>query len=234
MFKKMAILTVAALMAGLLVVPLVIAECYVPGCTHPDCPVCPIPDCPDCAAHQYQCQSGQTKHVQNARMKMGRYKNQYQVSKAVKWVRIYLYQKDPSNWDIVGDGAWGFLDYRPEGTEFKFLFVGKKLEPFEYYTLIYYPDPWPGAGLMCLNEEPKQADEYGKVKIVGKGSISNLDYTPPVDTGDLPASYDTNPGAKIWLVLSSDVDCAGQQMIGWNPEEYLFENTLITFVDTDD
>ena len=132
----------------------------------------------------------------------------------------------------MGSGAWGFLDYRPEGTEFKFLFVGKKLDPDVEYTLIYYPDPWPGNGLICLGSGT--ADELGKVKIVGKGDPSNPYYTPPVDTGDLPADYDANAGAKIWLVLSSDVGCLGQQMTGWNPEEYLSESTLITFIDTDD
>jgi len=162
-------------------------------------------------------------------MNMGR--NQH-THKREKWVRIYLYEKDPSNWDIVGSGAWGFLDYMPEGTEFKFLFVGKKLEPFQNYTLIYYPDPWPGNGLICLGSGT--ADELGKLKLLGKGDPDNPDYVGPVDTGDLPALYDANAGAKIWLVLSNDVDCVEQQMTGWTPAEYLFENSLITFIDTDE
>ena len=54
-----------------------------------------------------------------------------------------------------------------------------------------------------------------------------------VDTGDLPIEGDTNPGAKIWLVLSGDVDCEAQTMIGWNGTEYLFEYDLISFDATD-
>jgi len=215
MFKKFAVPAIVALIVGLLVVPVVSAECNCVCDTDPD-----------------QCQSQVSKQVREGKMTMGR--NQH-THKRQKWVRIYLYEKDPTTWDIVGSGAWGFLDYRPEGTEFKFLFVGKKLEPFRGYTLIYYPDPWPGNGLICLGSGT--ADELGKVKIVGKGDPSNPYYTPPVDTGDLPADYDANAMAKIWLVLDDDVDddvdCVGQQMTGWNPGEYLFENTLITFIDTD-
>jgi len=40
-------------------------------------------------------------------------------------------------------------------------------------------------------------------------------------------------GAKIWVVLSSDVNCTTDTMSGWNPIEYLFEHNLITFDDTD-
>ncbi len=146
-----------------------------------------------------------------------------------------MYEKDPSDdWAVVGTGgAWGFLDYRPQGTVFKFLFVGKKLEPGFNYTLIYYPDPWPGNDLICLGSGT--ANELGKVKIVGKGDPANPFYAEPQSTGNLPADYDANVeyGAKIWLVLSDDVDFANQTMIGWNPTKYLFENTLINFVDTD-
>lgn len=154
---------------------------------------------------------------------------------------MFLYEKDPETWAVVGKGAWGFLDYRPQGKLFKFLFVGKKLDPDQNYTLIYYPDPWPGdcddgdpdTGVICLGSGI--ADENGKVKIVGRGDPLNPFYVEPQSTGNLPAACDANAdfGAKIWLVLSSDVDCDNHQMTGWTPSEYLFENTLITFIDTD-
>ena len=58
------------------------------------------------------------------------------------------------------------------------------------------------------------------------------------DTGDLPTEADINDGAKIWLVASMDVECGDDvtqaQMVGWAPEEYLFEYDLITFDDTDE
>ena len=63
----------------------------------------------------------------------------------------------------------------------------------------------------------------------------NVHIMGSVETGDLPAEDDQNfpDGAKIWLVLSTDVDCAARLMILWNPIEYLFEYDLITFDDMD-
>ena len=60
-------------------------------------------------------------------------------------------------------------------------------------------------------------------------------YFEPVSTGNMPAVYDDNygSGAKIWLVLSGDVDCFHEYMTAWNPTEYLFESALIHFVDSD-
>jgi hypothetical protein len=125
---------------------------------------------------------------------------------------LYLYEKNPADWSIV-EGAWGKMKYNLSGSEFDFVFNGHQLVPFVDYTLIYYPDPWPGTGLICLGTGV--ADDHGDVHIMGA-----------VDTGDLN-------GAKIWLVLSSDVNCEAG-MTGWNPEEYLFEYALITFDDTDE
>jgi len=133
---------------------------------------------------------------------------------------LYLYEKDPSSWNIVEDGAWGKMKYNLAGSTFDFVFNGHGLELGYEYTLVYYPDPWPGNGLICLGDGTANGD--GNVHIMGS-----------VDTGDLPASGDENDGAKIWLVLSSDVDCKNQYMIGWHPTEYLFEHNLITFEDTD-
>jgi hypothetical protein len=114
------------------------------------------------------------------------------------------------------------MRYSHEAVDFNFVFNGHGLEYGMEYTLIYYPDPWPGSGLICLGD--------GIVNIDGDVHIKNT-----VDTGDLPIMNDENypDGAKIWLVLTSDVDCMMQEMIGWNPAEYLFEYDLITFDDTD-
>jgi hypothetical protein len=134
---------------------------------------------------------------------------------------LYLREKDPVTWEMVDDGAWGKMKYNLSGPEFDFVFNGHGLEPEGEYTLIYYPDPWPGTGLICLGSGV--ADEDGNVHI-----------KESVDTGDMPAESDENEGAKIWLVLSGDVDCDDPQMVGWQPEEYLFEYGLITFDDTDE
>ncbi len=136
---------------------------------------------------------------------------------------LNLYEKD-ANWEIVEDGANGKMKYNLSGTEFEFVFNGHGLEADTDYCLIYYPDPWPGRGLICLGCATSNGG--GNVHIQGS-----------VNTGDLPAEdYDDNypDGAKIWLVLADDVDCDDQEMTDWNPTEYLFEGDLIKFDDTDD
>ncbi len=134
---------------------------------------------------------------------------------------LYLYEKDPASWEIIEDGSWGKMKYELSKETFDFVFNGHNLTPFENYTLIYYPDPWPGDGLICLGSD--SACENGSVHIAEK-----------VDTGSLPIDADNNEGAKIWLVLSSDVDCDLQKMISWTPESYLFEYDLIQFEDTEE
>jgi hypothetical protein len=140
---------------------------------------------------------------------------------------LYLYEKIPGPvleppvpWTIVEGGAWGKMKYNLSGSTFDFVFNGHQLGVGVSYTLIYYPDyqgnPWPRTGIKILGSGI--ADEFGDVHIKGK-----------VATGDLPIEGDVNaPGAKIWLVLSADVS-EGLWTGGWNPEEYLFEDELITF-----
>jgi hypothetical protein len=132
---------------------------------------------------------------------------------------LYLYEKTGEpDWDIVEGGAWGKMKYNLSGATFDFVFNGHGLEPGTVYTLIYYSDPWPGAGLICL----------------GSGTVNeegNIHIAESVDTGNLPAEDDANEGAKIWLVLSDDVDCENAEMTGWTPTEYLFEGELITFTE---
>jgi hypothetical protein len=134
---------------------------------------------------------------------------------------LYLFEKDPATWEIVENGSWGKMQYTLTGSEFDFVFNGHGLENGSEYTLLYYPDPWPGNGLIRLGTGTA-CDEM------------DVHITGSVDTGDLPTADDENEGAKIWLVLSSDVDCVNQTMVGWNPTEYLFEYDLITFDDTDE
>lgn len=119
---------------------------------------------------------------------------------------LYLFEKDPETWMIVEGGAWGKMRYRVRNGEFDYVFNGHELEPGCEYTLIRYIDPWPSVGVECYG--CAMADEDGNVHISGAAPWG--DYT----------------NVKIWLVLSADVDC-GNQMIGWNPVEYLFEYNLL-------
>ena len=132
---------------------------------------------------------------------------------------LYLHEKDPDTWEIIEDGAWGKMKYNLSGETFDFVFNGHGLEPGLHYHIIYYPDPWPGEGLICLGGST--VNEDGDVHI----AVS-------FDIDDLPFPTDENypEGAKIWLVKTSDLRCGGDsRMVGWNPSEYLFEYELIKF-----
>lgn len=149
---------------------------------------------------------------------------------------LYLFQKEPVEvgpWPVVHGGAWGVLKYNLWGKKFNFDFHGRNLASRTNYTLIYYPDPWPGEGLICL----------GSGKSTPSGNLNIHDHNFDIGTS-LPKPGEENDanwkawypsgavGAKIWLVLSSDVNCgenSPQQMTGWNPDDYLFEYNLIIF-----
>ena len=148
---------------------------------------------------------------------------------------LYLYEKAPDPdanredpWLIVEGGMWGKMKYNLSGSTFDFVFNGHRLPIGQEFTLIYYPDPWNGDGLICLGSgivvEDEDEDGMGNIHI--KGSV---------DTGDLPIESDANydDGAKIFLVPSGDVDCDGQEMIGWSDGANLYEGALIIFDDTD-
>jgi len=137
-------------------------------------------------------------------------------------------------WPILSTERWGQMQYNVLGDKFRFSFEGKKLVPDTDYTLIYYPDPWPGENLICLGNGT--SNKGGNLQIHGDVEII-VDEAP----SGLPASYDGNfkpasessgaVGAKIWLVRSADVDCSSDlpQMIGWTPQDYLFEGNLIVY-----
>jgi hypothetical protein len=130
---------------------------------------------------------------------------------------LYLVEKNPTNplWPIISDGAWGKMTFK-DTQNGKFDFNGHKLTPKAEYSLIYYPDPWPGTGCKVLGTGT--ANKGGNVHIAGK-----------FDFNTIPIAGDQNApsGSKIWLVLSNDVNCETTGMIGWNPTEYLFEYALI-------
>ena len=157
---------------------------------------------------------------------------------------VYLHQKDGA-WAIVEDGRWGKMKYNLSGPTFDFVFNAHGYaaeDEGESYQLIYYPDPWPGNGLICLGdpnvvEKEPVLDGDG----VPTGAFKyNVHITGSVNTGDLPKEADENHaptdpnGAKIWLVPTATVDCTNQLMIGWAPADILFEADLINFDDTDE
>lgn len=124
------------------------------------------------------------------------------------------------------NGAQGNLSYSLWGKLFRFSFSGEGLAKNTSYTLIYYPDPWPGSGLVCL--------ATGKTTRQGKINLSNPKNYSLGES--LPHKSDANwattdPGAKIWLVPTSDVNCTAgsSMMLAWNPQNILFEYNPIVY-----
>jgi hypothetical protein len=127
---------------------------------------------------------------------------------------LYLVEKDV-NWDIVNDGAWGKMNFKED----MFVFNAHGLTPGLEYSLVYYPDPWPGTGLIELGKSTVDAD-------------GNIHIKASFDFMGIPIKGDENvPAAKIWLVLTDDInfgsDSTPNSMTGWNPVEYLFEYNMI-------
>ncbi|MCD6532624.1 MAG: hypothetical protein J7L25_00925 [Deltaproteobacteria bacterium] len=146
---------------------------------------------------------------------------------------LYLYEKTDDgsdDWPIVDGGAWGKMKYNLSGPEFNFVFNGHGLPIGQDYTLIYYPDPWPANGLICLGSGIVVEDEYVE-------GVGNVHIKGSVETGDLPieSDYNYSDGAKIFLVPTDDVVCGDQgTMVGWHGELNLYEGAFITFDDTDE
>ena len=144
---------------------------------------------------------------------------------------LYLEEKNPADWLPVAGGAWGKLVYMMSGRSFAFVFNGHRLDPGIPYTLIYYPDPWPGHGSMCLGNGV--ADESGDVHIKGIANTGSLPMPGDLNGNPDTTTYGSQTGAKIWLVLSSDITCRGHYMAGWHPTQYLFEMQLINYTKTE-
>lgn len=138
---------------------------------------------------------------------------------------LMLYKKSPTTWQpIQTEEIRGEMFYNSSGPEFSYSFAGIGLNPLENYSLIYYPDPWSGWDLLVLGNGTPDAE-------------GNLQLESSIITGDLPYEgkgyYSWGYGAKIWLVLSSDISSSSpKRMVGWHQSEYLFENNLITYQQT--
>jgi hypothetical protein len=128
-----------------------------------------------------------------------------------KTKHLNLVEKD-ADWATVSDGAGGKMTFK----ENWFVFNAHGLTSgLEYY----YPDPWPGTGLIVLGKATADVD-------------GNVHIKESFDFNGIPVTGDTNAGAKIWLVLTSDLSISSDLtvsniMVGWNPFEYLFESSLI-------
>jgi len=81
------------------------------------------------------------------------------------------------------------------------------------YSMIYYPDPWPGSPGCVFGTASSASD---RIITIPSGTCTPVAADPD---DNMPA------GVKIWLVPSSDYDV--DHMTLWNPGNYLFETNLL-------
>lgn len=136
-------------------------------------------------------------------------------------MELNVVEKNPADWSVVEGGANGAVKFSTIGSDGKITqervsVIAWGLEPKTEYTLIYYGnetdnDVWPAA--TCISK-PKKTSTQGYMK----GSSFKFNFMELTDNGI---------DEKLWLVLSSDVDCDEGVMTAWNPTEYLFEENTI-------
>lgn len=136
---------------------------------------------------------------------------------------ISLENKDTAgDWNIIDDDdIFGTLVYVTSGPTFDYTLTAQGLQPNTNYSLIYYADPWPG----------NNPGKFIGLHTTDSSGVINGAGSPNLNM-DLPSSPDPNPGAKIWLVPSSDYNGV-DALTDWNPANYLFEYNTITYNDTD-
>ncbi len=123
-----------------------------------------------------------------------------------------LYEKDPSTWEVVEGGAYGFFIYVASGyyhfSQFIVLDVIIRckvigLNADTEYAIITYHEDWPNFDLIHT-----ETTDYS-------GS-----FIAVTTINDIP--YD-----KVWVVPTSGLNLVTEQFLSWNPTEILFENNLL-------
>jgi len=131
-------------------------------------------------------------------------------------------QQDPDTGEPLEDGAQARIMYRWIAPLFDFVFNAHGLEPEGEHTLTYQPQPMPSSGVICL-----------ATGVVNEDGDLHLQDAFEIDS-DLPAAYDDNQDeAVLALVDAADVDCEAGEMIVWVPENYLFGDEGMFYVDSD-
>ena len=118
---------------------------------------------------------------------------------------LYLYEKNPSDWSIIEDGAWGKMTFKKDKNTF--VLNGHGLEPNTEYALIHYMENWPEAHVIVRG----YTNDLGDIHLSGSWDVWTM---------------------KLWLVLGSDITGDGGDKVidnftAWNPTEYLFEHHVL-------
>ena len=169
------------------------------------------------------------------------------------WNTVVLEDKD-IDWNIKNSqNQWekdiqGTLKYELAASEFNYEFGADVLAADTEYSLIYYADyderfdQWGGDNPGVLIGT-FTSDESGHITTDGVVSVDlGMDLpTAPDWNQTAEANYcDKNNklddfelcrGAKVWLVKSDNYN--ENTVVGWNPEDFLFETDMMVYNDTD-
>ncbi len=124
---------------------------------------------------------------------------------------------NPAEWACDPDAETVTVTYTPAGPTLDVQVTGTVPFALTNYTLVYYPDPWPGTGMICLGSALSGSDQT--IAITASNALAQ----------DLPLSGDLNsPNAKLWLLPSNTITGCGGNIIGWPCSSIMFEATAAT------
>lgn len=162
---------------------------------------------------------------------------------------LTLENKD-NNWNVIADNTYATLEFDPVNPTLDYTLTVVGLQTETEYALIYYADDdprfsnWggdnPGAVIEIFTTDTN--GDYNSVNSVDLGmnipSLPDWNINPIPDYCDLHNGiddYDHCKGAKSWIVKTSDLTNGNSLPLkGWNPNSYLFETDLITYLDCDE
>jgi hypothetical protein len=156
---------------------------------------------------------------------------------------LNLCAKDSTTWQCIS-GATATLTFGTVSPTFKGTLKTNGLTASTAYALIYKPDKadrfasdkWNGAGGVVI--ATFNGDQAGLAIDVDLGiNLPNAgdwninpdpNYCNKANTFD---SYAHCAGAKIWIVLASDLTSGTLPLANWNPNKWLFETDLVTYTE---
>ena len=116
--------------------------------------------------------------------------------------RLSLFAKDPTTWQIIGEGGRGTLSFNRESGAFTF--VARRLHPNSGYALVRHTERTFSGDLLAQHA----TDQTGELKLSGTWREWS---------------------GKIWLVPVADISVTGRRatLLAWHPEQILFEEKVL-------
>lgn len=135
---------------------------------------------------------------------------------------------DPATGDPVASPSSATMMYFWYGSTFDYVLNAHQLTAGSQWTLTYQPEPLPSAGVVCLGNATVNGG--GQLHLASSVEL-NSNLPPALDPTADPATQP--PDALLALVPSADVDCTAGTMTNFEPDQYLWSNPRVRYIDTD-